>query len=326
MATVDILLATFDGGSFLQEQIDSLLAQTFTDWRLLIRDDCSRDDTPRVIEQYTAQHPERIAAVSGPAHNEGSCRNYSALMECATAPYIMLCDQDDVWLPEKIERSLDRLRRLESIHGAETPLLVHTDLQVVGHRLRVLADSFWSLHSLDPQPNEPLNRLFVRNFVTGCASIFNRCLRDAAVPVPEAALVHDWWLALVAAALGRIDCLAESTLLYRQHGRNQIGAPRPGGGRSDGAADSPEWSNLAWWRRPLLPDLRWIRDEMRRKELQVGALLERCEGRLEPRDRRAMEVFSRLSHHNYVLRRYYFFANGFAPRGFKESLQIWLGI
>lgn len=322
MATVDILLATFNAGSFLQEQIDSLLAQTFTDWRLLVRDDCSHDDTPRVVGQYTARYPERIVAVTGPARNEGSCRNFSALMECATAPYTMFCDQDDFWLPEKIERSLDCLRGLEAIHGDDMPLLVHTDLRVVDETLQALADSFWSLHSLDPQPARPLNRLCVQNFVTGCASIFNRCLRETAAPLPTAALVHDWWLALVAAGLGRIDCLTEATLLYRQHERNQIGVP----GQS-ARAGQPGWRHGAIRsRRPLLPGLRWVREEMRRKEGQVGALLERYGERLSPRARREAEIFSRLSHSNFVQRRYQLLVHRFSSHGFLRNLGTWLGI
>ncbi len=325
MATVDVLLATYNAGGFLEQQIDSLLAQTFADWRLLIRDDCSRDGTARVVEHYAARDRARIVVIDSPPRNEGSRRGFSALLERSAAPYVMLCDQDDVWLPEKIERSLDGLRRLETTHGSGTPLLVHTDLRVVDETLRPLADSFWSLHSLDPRPRRPLRRLFMQNFVSGCASIFNRSLREAAAPIPAAALVHDWWLALVAAALGRIGCLPEATVLYRQHDRNQIGALRPAPSRPTGAAEA-RGRAPAGDRRPLLWGLRRIRRDVRRQELQVGALLERCGGRLAADDRKAAESFSRLSCHNFAARRYQLLAHGLSSCGFRRNLEIWLSI
>lgn len=326
MATVDILLATFNAGGYLQEQLDSLLAQTFADWRLHIRDDCSRDDTPDVIEQYAARHPERIVVIESPAKNRGACRNFSVLMECSEAPYLMLCDQDDVWLPKKVECSLERLRRLEAMHGSSTPLLVHTDLEVVDSELRAVATSFWSHQLIDPDPSRPLNRLFAQNFVTGSAAIFNRSLRDAALPVPEAALVQDWWLALVAAALGRIDFLAQTTILYRQHERNVIGAVRKRRGDLASATDSRGQVGTDRRGRPFLSGVRQIRDDVRSREPQVSVLLERYAERLTPSDRRAAEIFSRLSRYNFVLRRYYLLTYGFLAPGFKSNLWIWLSI
>lgn len=165
----------------------------------------------------------------------------------------------------------------------------------------------------------------MENFVTGCASIFNRCLRKVAAPIPAAALVHDWWVALVAAALGRIDCLPEATVLYRQHGRNQIGARRPEPTSPAGAAETRR-RDAAGRRRFFLDGLKEIRTDMRRQELQVGALLERCGERLTTRDRRAAEIFSRLSSYNFVLRRYHLLSQGLSSSRFKRNLEIWSSI
>jgi hypothetical protein len=166
----------------------------------------------------------------------------------------------------------------------------------------------------------------VQNFVTGCASIFNRSLKNIAVPIPEAALVHDWWLALVAAGLGRIGRLSEATVLYRQHGRNLIGASRPRSGGSAAREEARRRAGLPWWRRPLFPGLRWIRQVMRRRELQVGALVRRCDGRLAAGDLRAAEVFSTLSRRSFVRRRYDFVVHRFSASGLERTLQIWLSI
>ncbi len=158
--------------------------------------------------------------------NLGACGNFSRLLEQADAPYVMFCDQDDVWLPDKIEITLAAMRELERQHGAETPLLVHTDLMVVDERLNRLGKSLWLFQCTEPQRLTKLNRLLMQNFATGCTVMINRALRDLAVPVPAEALMYDWWLALVATAFGRVAAVEDPTVLYRQHGRNDTGATR----------------------------------------------------------------------------------------------------
>jgi len=141
------------------------------------------------------------------------------------AQYIMLSDQDDVWLPTKVEKSLNALKELEQRFPNVTPLLVHTDLKVVDESLISIADSFWMYAGLNCHYTS-LNRLLVQNVITGCTIIFNRALAEIATPIPNEALMHDHWLGLVASALGHIGVLEEATILYRQHGRNIIGAKK----------------------------------------------------------------------------------------------------
>lgn len=140
------------------------------------------------------------------------------------AQYAFFADQDDVWLPHKLERQMSAMRELEAACGRRMPLLVHTDLTVVDARLRTLASSYRAAARVHHDPADPLGCLLVANHVTGCATLVNRALLAAATPLPAAALIHDWWTAQVAAALGRLHYLPESTLLYRQHGANTIGA------------------------------------------------------------------------------------------------------
>src|SRR4029077_11295650 len=119
-------------------------------------------------------------------------------------------------------------------------LLVHSDLSVVDDALRELQPSFWRYSGFDPERTN-LARLLLKNTVTGCASLVNLPLVMLPVPVPPAALLHDYWLALVAAAAGRIAVVREPLVAYRQHARNAVGAreygcgdahprPAPGGG------------------------------------------------------------------------------------------------
>lgn len=145
-------------------------------------------------------------------------------MEASTAPYVALCDQDDVWLPEKLELSLAKMDELEREHGVNMPLLVFTDLVLVDESLQVIHPSFWRYRGLKPERCNSFSRLLVINVVTGCASLLNRSLIEKVKPVPGRVQAHDWWVALVAAAWGSAAYVPESCVLYRQHGENIFGA------------------------------------------------------------------------------------------------------
>lgn len=223
---VDIVVATYNGAAHLRAQLDSLLAQTHSSWRALIRDDGSTDATLDVVREYVARFPDRFELVVDGRRAGGAAANFGLLLERAAAPYVMCCDQDDVWLPDKVERFVRAMRFHEGVFGEDTPLLVHSDLQVVGADLAVLHPSFWAYQHLDPAWPERFGRALTQNVVTGCALMANRALLARALPVPPEAVMHDWWLALVASAFGRVVALPEATVLYRQHGRNDVGAKR----------------------------------------------------------------------------------------------------
>src|SRR5690606_13737176 len=149
---------------------------------------------------------------------------FARLLGASTADYIMFCDQDDVWLPGKVTLTLAKMQELEAACGAETFLLVHTDLRIVDENLNLVADSGHRYQQIDPDRGNTLGRLLVQNIATGCTIMVNRALRDLALPIPGAALMHDHWLSLVSACFGKIAYLPEPTLLYRQHSGNKVGA------------------------------------------------------------------------------------------------------
>ena len=223
--TIDIVMATYNGARFLCEQLDSVLAQARPGVRLLVRDDGSTDATREILAAYAGNRPEGVLVENG-SRRLGACGSFSALLERSDADFVVLCDQDDVWLPGRLDAMLRRLVELEDRHGRGAPLLVHSDLTVVDAGLRELCPSFWRYQGLDPFRGGVLNRLLVQNVVTGCAAILNRALVRRATPIPKAAVMHDWWLATAAAALGRLEALAQPTALYRQHGENRVGAQR----------------------------------------------------------------------------------------------------
>ncbi len=221
---IDIVLATYNGAAFLEEQISSILQQTYKNWRLLVRDDGSTDRTIEIVEQFAKDNPDKILLIADGDGNLGCTGNFNRLMEQSTAGYVAFCDQDDVWLEHKLAVSMERMQALERDHGSEVPLLVHTDLCTVDESLRVIGPSFWRYQGLRPAHANQFARLLIYNVVTGCSMLINRALRDRALPVPAEAKIHDWWIALVAAAFGVAGNVATPTALYRQHDGNRTGA------------------------------------------------------------------------------------------------------
>lgn len=220
--TVDILLATYNGARFLPAQLDSIAAQDHAGWRIIARDDGSTDDTAYIVQDFAEKHPGKVFMFpEGP--KQGAAGNFAALMRASDAPYAMFCDQDDVWYPDKISKTLEAMKALELMYGSDTPLLVHTDARVVDSYLSPLRPSYSSMMKLHPK-RHPLSRLLVQNTVHGCTAMLNRPLILAACNMPESARMHDHWAALVAASLGMIAYLNFPTLDYRQHDANVIGA------------------------------------------------------------------------------------------------------
>lgn len=219
--SVDIALATFNGEKHLRALLESIKTQTWSNWNILARDDGSTDQTLRILRHFQAEHPDRIRLIDDTDGTLGAANNFSRLLENSQADYIMLADQDDIWLPLKIEVTLKKMQELAAHSGGDTPLLVHTNLCLIG---TVQADSFWKYQHLDPNYGLTLKNLLTQNVITGCTLMVNRALLDLALPVPRAAVMHDWWLALVAAAFGRIDFINTPTVQYRQHETNCLGA------------------------------------------------------------------------------------------------------
>lgn len=224
-ACVDLLLATCNGERYLPALLDSLLAQTHRHWRLLVGDDASSDATLAILERYRPRLGERLQVFTSPAR-QGVVRNFERLMARSVrdgvAEYAAFCDQDDVWLPAKLATLLGALRRLQEREGPGVPCLVHCDLALVDAALAPVHPSFMRHQHYAPARCTSRALLSV-NQVTGCAMLVNRALLELALPIPAAALMHDWWCALLArdTARGFVD---QALVLYRQHGANQLGA------------------------------------------------------------------------------------------------------
>jgi glycosyltransferase involved in cell wall biosynthesis len=219
---VDILLATYNGSRFLADQIDSLLGQSYLNFQIIIRDDGSQDSTSSILLDYAKAFPEKISVLQDTDGTLGVIKNFSRLLEHASSPYVMLCDQDDVWLPQKVESAVKQIKQAEQANSLNLPILAHTDLLVVDQTLNIKNRSFMNFAGLKPERSKFKN-ILVQNIITGCTVIMNRPLVTACIPIPEGVLMHDWWIALVASSLGKIHYSDVSHIYYRQHGENVLG-------------------------------------------------------------------------------------------------------
>lgn len=222
---VAILLATYNGEKYLPTQIESIVKQDYTNWKIFISDDGSTDNTLSVVKNYIESYPDKIELLEKEKPTGSAKKNFMYMIKKASAfNYVMCCDQDDFWMPNKISITLEKMKELEN-GNQNVPCLVHTDLEVVDGELKTLATSFFEFSTLDKE-GYALNQLLIQNIVTGCTMMVNKSLVEYASKECQIdnILMHDWWFALIASCFGRIGFVNEPTIRYRQHGNNSVGA------------------------------------------------------------------------------------------------------
>jgi glycosyltransferase involved in cell wall biosynthesis len=221
---IDILLSTYNGEKYIEEQIKSLLNQTYSNWFLKIRDDCSTDKTLDILYKYAEIYKDKIEIIDNEGRNLGATQSFAKLIEKSTSDYIMLCDQDDVWFNNKIELSLNSIQQKENENLPNTPILFFSDLVVVDDDLYIINDSFWNYQKLKPKICSNYKKLLALNVVTGCTIILNRVSKQYILPIPEFLKSHDGWIAVNIAYYGKCYYTNEPTMYYRQHTSNAFGA------------------------------------------------------------------------------------------------------
>ena len=223
--TISICMATYNGEKFLREQLDSIISQSYQDWQLLIRDDGSDDNTISIVEEYASRLPAKMRLIKDDNNHLGASLNFGKLLEQTDTEYIMFSDQDDIWLPNKVELTLNAMKNAEKINP-DKPILIHTDLKVIDSQLRTIANSLWNYQKLFPETGDNLNKIMAHNVVTGCTVMINDAAKAVSIPIPPEAIMYDWWLALNVCRNGKIVHLPIQPILYRQHTDNQIGAKK----------------------------------------------------------------------------------------------------
>jgi len=212
---VDVLLAAYNGERYIGQQIESLLSQTYPHWRLRIRVDGGTDNTLQICRDFAERFPDKIHVLEDDGGNVGVLRNFNRLLACREAPYVMFCDQDDVWLPRKMERTVAAMRQLEQEVGASTPILVHTDSAIVDEDLQQIAPS--ALQFSHRKPYSGLGRACMELSLYGHQIMLNDPLVKLSGSIPEGFVSWDWWFPLVAATFGRVHRIDESMTLWRRH-------------------------------------------------------------------------------------------------------------
>ncbi|GHV38167.1 hypothetical protein FACS1894187_16570 [Synergistales bacterium] len=215
---IAILLATYNGEKFLREQFDSLLAQTYQNWTCYIHDDGSTDSTVKIIAEYS-DNSDKFIALNYPPQGGGG-KNFFSMVRKVDAPYIMFCDQDDVWIPEKIEKTLNKMRQTDRTDG---PVCVFTDMKVVDANLNIIRESLY--HDAEKQEFS-FKSVFFCGGMLGCTMMINKILADYARKVEpcNTVLYHDSLCAYIALSEGVALFIPEPTILYRQHSGNLFGA------------------------------------------------------------------------------------------------------
>lgn len=219
--TIDVLMATYNGEKYLKEQIESILNQTYDNIRLVISDDCSKDGTKDILKQY-----EKDSRIEIHYHekNQGYIKNFEYLLKQVKNEIYMLSDQDDVWMPEKIEKSYEVLIK----NNAD---LVFGDLEVVNENLETIYPSFNKFMLLERKINKYIGSYkvnYLYNCVTGCTVMSKAKWIEKILPIPTDSkyLIHDHWIGLIIALDGKMAYIPEKYIKYRQHGNNQVGTEK----------------------------------------------------------------------------------------------------
>jgi glycosyltransferase involved in cell wall biosynthesis len=294
LVNVDVVCSVYNGGRFLPELLRSLEDQTHADWRLWVRDDGSCDDSVGLVRRQAASDQRVHFLTTDETARLGATQSFAWLLQHvpADSAYVMFADQDDVWLPRKIEQTLAAMQAAEVDLRRTTPILVHTDLVVADESLNTVHPSFWQFARLQPEPVS-LRRLAVQNNTTGAATMINRALLELVGIMPREAAYHDWWCAMAAAAFGRVIPVPVATVLYRQHSANAVGARD---------------ARIPWIRLPSaiasrIANASPFRFGLRMSAAQAGAFLERYGPQLSSEDRAFLCSYAALPRQRLIQRK-----------------------
>ena len=206
---ISVALAAYKGEKYIAEQIDSILSQLGKDDELIVSDDYPQGKTRAIVENY-ASKDARVKYLEG--EGKGVIKNFENALKACRGDIIFLCDQDDVWLPDKVQTVMK-----EFANGAQ---LVMHDASITDGALNVTNPSCFSVHGA----NTSLCKNLLKNTFVGCCMAFTKDLLSETMPFPEGIAMHDWWIALVALKKNRKTVLIEKPLiLWRRHGENVTG-------------------------------------------------------------------------------------------------------
>ncbi|WP_025039844.1 glycosyltransferase family 2 protein [Nitrosospira briensis] len=231
--SLSIALASYNGERYIAEQLDSIARQTRLPDELIISDDASSDATPAIARDFALRAPFPVRVLQN-SERAGSTCNFEIAIRACKGDIIFLCDQDDVWYPDKISLVEERF-----INNPDAGA-VFTDADVVDENLHPIGRRLWQIYRFSPDKqarfmaNDALGVLLKQPVVTGATMAFRSSYRDLVLPIPKT--WHDAWIALLMGATSHLDALPVQLIAYRQHGQNQLGIPRAGRNRGKSCA------------------------------------------------------------------------------------------
>ena len=219
---VSILLATFNGESFLRDQLDSLLNQTYTDWKLFIHDDGSTDGSMAILNEYQHKYPSKIFIILDSKTFGSAKNNFFHLLDTVESDLYFFCDQDDYWFPDKLEIMIDSFY---PFINSSLPVLIYSDAVISDSKLNQISPSLLTFQRTRHLSLFLRRSLPFRNTITGCTMCINHNAKLLSLFSTQYAVMHDWWIALIVSINNGIFIFHDVPLLhYRQHENNTIGA------------------------------------------------------------------------------------------------------
>ncbi len=220
---INILLSTYNGEQYLAAMLDSLLAQDFVTWKLFVRDDGSSDNTLAILQQYQSTFAEKMIILPADGKRLGTVRSFELLLqEYGKDTYTMFADQDDVWLPNKLSLTWEKMQEAERAYPNEA-ITIYTDAYIVDKDLKPSGHTYFELNRMKLPYATQFKFVSVANPAAGCTMMLNQQAQAAVLPFAPSVPVHDWWISARIAKQGKLIPLLQPTLYYRQHGTNQYG-------------------------------------------------------------------------------------------------------
>ncbi|SHL69590.1 Glycosyl transferase family 2 [Nitrosospira sp. Nsp11] len=235
--SLSVALASYNGERYIREQLDSIARQTRLPDELIISDDASTDATANIALCFAQNAPFPVRFQRN-SERLGSTRNFESAIRACNGDIIFLCDQDDVWYPDKIAVIEERFNNASNI-GA-----VFTDADIVDENLHSLAQHLWKASGFSQQEqaevtaSDALGVLLRHPVATGATMAFRSIYRDLILPIPEITW-HDAWISLLISTTSRLSAISTPLIAYRQHSSNQIGIRRDQPGKSCAAIYGP---------------------------------------------------------------------------------------
>jgi len=216
--TIAVLLATYNGAKYLKQQLDSILSQTYQNFKIYISDDYSDDHTLKIIQEYQQKYPTKIFYTIN-EKNIGFVKNFEKLLKRAIEEYIAFSDQDDIWLENKLEFQMQEMLKLEKEYE-NVACMVHSDLDMIDEEGRTKKESYFQYRSYKLKTSKDLGHILGPCGVMGNTMLFNQKLKKIVLPFPNQLDTHDYWLAVNNEFFGVRKTINNSLVKYRIHKSN----------------------------------------------------------------------------------------------------------